>query len=98
MIPALRHIATRFRRSIVPALGGMILLVAPQAASADCAVLLHGLARGSGSTYTMAMILQFFQQQANFIFTTQFAYAFHNFTTCPIVGVIDSTNKAWKGF
>ncbi len=58
MIPALRHIATRFRRSIVPALGGVILLVAPQAASADCAVLLHGLARGSGSMAIMESALR----------------------------------------
>ena len=40
------------------ALLGMLLLIGPKAAQADCAVLLHGLARGSGSMAIMESALR----------------------------------------
>ena len=58
MVPVKIDCLTIFRRSWRRAVIGLCLLCAPQSALADCVVLLHGLARGTGSLAIMETALR----------------------------------------
>ena len=54
----MRRLLSAFRRRMITAVIGAVLLTEPQAVWADCAVLLHGLARGTGSMAIMESALR----------------------------------------